>query len=78
MGGMCGAWGLAASLPRPHPTWPSQICVEKCPDRYLTFLSVYKTRDLDPRAFAYYKQFCGPGFQESKVSGKLPQGLRGG
>ncbi|XP_076977939.1 choline transporter-like protein 2 isoform X2 [Tamandua tetradactyla] len=38
-----------------------QICVEKCPDRYLTFLSARSSQD-----FAYYKQFCGPGFQDQK------------
>ncbi|XP_037674069.1 LOW QUALITY PROTEIN: choline transporter-like protein 2 [Choloepus didactylus] len=38
-----------------------QICVERCPDRYLTFLSARASQD-----FAYYKQFCGPGFKEQK------------
>ncbi|XP_027811067.1 choline transporter-like protein 2 isoform X2 [Marmota flaviventris] len=38
-----------------------QICVEKCPDRYLTFLSARNSRD-----FEYYKQFCVPGFQNNK------------
>ncbi|XP_058515930.1 choline transporter-like protein 2 isoform X1 [Ochotona princeps] len=43
-----------------------QICVEKCPDRYLTFLSAYNSRDL-----AYYKQFCVPGFQGSKSAAEV-------
>ncbi|ELV14045.1 choline transporter-like protein 2 isoform X4 [Tupaia chinensis] len=38
-----------------------QICVEKCPDRYLTFLNARTSRD-----FEYYKQFCVPGFQNNK------------
>jgi len=38
-----------------------QICVEKCPDRYLTYLNAYKSQD-----FQYYKQFCVPGFQNTK------------
>ncbi|XP_006898835.1 PREDICTED: choline transporter-like protein 2 [Elephantulus edwardii] len=38
-----------------------QICVEKCPDRYLTFLSARASSD-----FGYYKQFCVPDFQNNK------------
>uniref|UniRef100_A0A8I3PRX1 Choline transporter-like protein n=1 Tax=Canis lupus familiaris TaxID=9615 RepID=A0A8I3PRX1_CANLF len=38
-----------------------QICVEKCPDRYLTYLNAQKSQD-----FEYYKQFCVPGFQNNK------------
>ncbi|XP_021061928.1 choline transporter-like protein 2 isoform X2 [Mus pahari] len=38
-----------------------QMCVKQCPDRYLTFLSARNTRDFD-----YYKQFCVPGFKNSK------------
>ncbi|KAM6219166.1 choline transporter-like protein 2 isoform 2-T2 [Rhynchocyon petersi] len=38
-----------------------QICVEKCPDRYLTFLSTRGGPD-----FGYYKQFCVPDFQNNK------------
>ncbi|XP_012496758.1 PREDICTED: choline transporter-like protein 2 isoform X2 [Propithecus coquereli] len=38
-----------------------QICVEKCPDRYLTYLNARNSRD-----FEYYKQFCVPGFQNNK------------
>ncbi|XP_006741111.1 choline transporter-like protein 2 isoform X1 [Neomonachus schauinslandi] len=38
-----------------------QICVEKCPDRYLTYLNAHKSQD-----FQYYKQFCVPGFQNTK------------
>ncbi|XP_078010033.1 choline transporter-like protein 2 isoform X6 [Phascolarctos cinereus] len=41
----------------------TQTCVEKCPSRYLTYLQAY-TR---PQDFEYYKQFCVPGFGESKV-----------
>ncbi|XP_012665653.2 choline transporter-like protein 2 isoform X2 [Otolemur garnettii] len=38
-----------------------QICVEKCPNRYLTYLNARNSRD-----FEYYKQFCVPGFQNNK------------
>ncbi|XP_055094504.1 choline transporter-like protein 2 isoform X4 [Symphalangus syndactylus] len=38
-----------------------QICVEKCPDRYLTYLNARSSRD-----FEYYKQFCVPGFKNNK------------
>ncbi|XP_062965999.1 choline transporter-like protein 2 isoform X4 [Cynocephalus volans] len=38
-----------------------QICVEKCPDRYLTYLNARGSRD-----FEYYKQFCVPDFQTNK------------
>ncbi|KAG8523193.1 Choline transporter-like protein 2 [Galemys pyrenaicus] len=38
-----------------------QICVEKCPDRYLTYLNAINTQ-----GFEYYKQFCVPGFQGNK------------
>uniref|UniRef100_A0A8C5LQX5 Choline transporter-like protein n=1 Tax=Leptobrachium leishanense TaxID=445787 RepID=A0A8C5LQX5_9ANUR len=38
----------------------TQICVEKCPDRFLTYLSVVATQDNLP----YYKQFCRPGFND--------------
>ncbi|XP_066449686.1 choline transporter-like protein 2 isoform X2 [Eleutherodactylus coqui] len=36
----------------------TQICVEKCPDRFLTYLSVATTQ----QNFDYYKQFCREGF----------------
>uniref|UniRef100_A0A8C5KBX8 Choline transporter-like protein n=1 Tax=Jaculus jaculus TaxID=51337 RepID=A0A8C5KBX8_JACJA len=38
-----------------------QICVEKCPDRYLTFLNARHSPD-----FEYYKQFCVPEFKNNK------------
>ncbi|KAJ1161041.1 hypothetical protein NDU88_001529 [Pleurodeles waltl] len=46
----------------------TQICVEKCPDRYLTYMSVRKT-DLD-----YYKNYCVPGFSPEGKS--VPEVLR--
>ncbi|XP_077118135.1 choline transporter-like protein 2 isoform X1 [Ranitomeya variabilis] len=36
----------------------TQICVEKCPDRFLTYLSVTTAQE----NFDYYKQFCRDGF----------------
>ncbi|XP_060037710.1 choline transporter-like protein 2 isoform X1 [Erinaceus europaeus] len=48
-----------------------QICVEKCPDRYLTLLSASQsTSDFD-----YYKQFCVPGFQTKNVLEILRDGI---
>lgn len=44
-----------------------QICVKQCPDRYLTLLHARNTHEFD-----YYKQFCVPGFQNNKVSRKIP------
>ncbi|XP_037009852.2 choline transporter-like protein 2 isoform X3 [Artibeus jamaicensis] len=38
-----------------------QICVEKCPDRYLTYLNARHSQDWE-----YYKQFCMPDFQDNK------------
>uniref|UniRef100_A0A8C9JBU6 Choline transporter-like protein n=1 Tax=Panthera tigris altaica TaxID=74533 RepID=A0A8C9JBU6_PANTA len=43
-----------------------QICVEKCPDRYLTYLNAHRSED-----FEYYKQFCVPGFQGNKGVGEV-------
>ncbi|CAJ0957690.1 unnamed protein product [Ranitomeya imitator] len=36
----------------------TQICVEKCPDRFLTYLGVTTAQE----NFDYYKQFCRDGF----------------
>lgn len=47
----------------------TQICVEKCPDRYLTYIAAYRTPDLE-----YYKNYCVPGFSNTGKS--LPEVLR--
>ncbi|KAG8449080.1 hypothetical protein GDO86_015942, partial [Hymenochirus boettgeri] len=36
----------------------TQICVEKCPDKFLTYLSVATSQE----NMGYYKQFCRDGF----------------
>uniref|UniRef100_A0A2K6E8Z3 Choline transporter-like protein n=1 Tax=Macaca nemestrina TaxID=9545 RepID=A0A2K6E8Z3_MACNE len=56
---LCPEW----SVPTPPNAFllPAQICVEKCPDRYLTYLNARSSRD-----FEYYKQFCVPGFKDNK------------
>ncbi|XP_018417919.1 PREDICTED: choline transporter-like protein 2 isoform X3 [Nanorana parkeri] len=41
-----------------------QICVEKCPDRFLTYLSVATTQ----QNFDYYKKFCRDGFNDFSKS----------
>ncbi|KAM8972489.1 choline transporter-like protein 2 [Pelodytes ibericus] len=38
----------------------TQICVEKCPDKFLTYLTVVTTQ----QNMEYYRQFCRPGFNE--------------
>ncbi|KFQ91145.1 Choline transporter-like 2, partial [Nipponia nippon] len=40
---------------------PIQICVSKCPDRYLTYLSAYSSRT--PNELEYYQNFCVPEFK---------------
>lgn len=60
---LCGDW-VSILIP-PNPCLlPPKICVEKCPDRYLTYLNAHRSQD-----FEYYKQFCVPGFQTNKVRG---------
>ncbi|KAM4675347.1 choline transporter-like protein 2 isoform 3-T3 [Discoglossus pictus] len=41
-----------------------QICVEKCPDKFLTYLSVATSQ----QNFDYYKQFCRAGFNNFSKS----------
>ncbi|KAM5238497.1 choline transporter-like protein 2 isoform 2-T2 [Ctenodactylus gundi] len=41
-----------------------QICVEKCPDRYLTLLNAWTK----PPEFEYYKQFCVPDVKRDSTS----------
>ncbi|XP_043388965.1 choline transporter-like protein 2 isoform X2 [Chelonia mydas] len=50
-----------------------QICVNKCPDRYLTYL---KVRTQLTKDFEYYKQFCVPEFNTQQKS--VPEVLRDG
>lgn len=52
---------------------PIQICVSKCPDRYLTYLSAYGSRT--PAELEYYRQFCVPEFKNLQ---KVGDGGRGG
>ncbi|KAF3691006.1 Choline transporter-like protein 5-B Solute carrier family 44 member 5-B [Channa argus] len=42
----------------------TQLCVSKCPDRFATLLDAWNTHN-----WAYYKQFCKPGF---KIGSKSP------
>ncbi|NXO25761.1 CTL2 protein, partial [Cisticola juncidis] len=60
----------------PPPVSPSlQICVSKCPDRYLTYLTAHG----NPTALEYYRDFCTPEFRNARKVG-LGWGLlcRGG
>ncbi|NWQ72516.1 CTL2 protein, partial [Neopipo cinnamomea] len=47
---------------RPRPARP-QICVSKCPDRYLTFLTARGA----PGELRYYRDFCAPAFDPRKA-----------
>ncbi|XP_039370007.1 choline transporter-like protein 2 isoform X2 [Mauremys reevesii] len=49
-----------------------QICVNKCPEQYLTYLNARK----EVKDFEYYKQFCVPGFDNPQKS--LPKVLKDG
>ncbi|CAM9338575.1 unnamed protein product [Lampetra planeri] len=59
---------LASGEPKKYdPTFkgphPQQICVEKCPDRFMTLLNAYNNRD----DFDYYRTFCKEGATNSMV-----------
>ncbi|XP_041335594.1 choline transporter-like protein 2 isoform X1 [Pyrgilauda ruficollis] len=40
----------------------TQICVSKCPDRYMTYLTAYGS----PASLEYYRNFCTPEFKSSQ------------
>uniref|UniRef100_A0A8D0GD73 Choline transporter-like protein n=2 Tax=Sphenodon punctatus TaxID=8508 RepID=A0A8D0GD73_SPHPU len=54
----------------------TQICVEKCPERYLTYLQAYESRLVSIADLHYYWQFCVPGFSDMQKS--VPEVLRDG
>lgn len=56
----------------PPPLLPcSKICVSKCPDRFMTYLTASKV----PANLEYYRQFCVPEFRDvSKVRRAAPSG----
>ncbi|KAM8824152.1 choline transporter-like protein 2 isoform 1-T2 [Synchiropus picturatus] len=39
----------------------TQMCVEKCPDRFLTLINAFKSKE----DFSYYKKFCKSGVSDS-------------
>ncbi|XP_068958348.1 choline transporter-like protein 5 [Petaurus breviceps papuanus] len=39
-----------------------QLCVSKCPDKFLTFIDVQKNHNIDRSSWEYYRQYCKPGF----------------
>ncbi|XP_048846964.1 choline transporter-like protein 2 isoform X3 [Brienomyrus brachyistius] len=49
----------------------TQICVEKCPDRFITLMQAQKTTDMD-----YYKSYCVGGMDVSKMA--APEILKNG
>ncbi|NXA57807.1 CTL2 protein, partial [Mohoua ochrocephala] len=57
--------GPSPAAPRCPP--PLQICVSKCPDRYLTYLSAYG----NPSSLEYYRDFCTSEFKNSRKVGGL-------
>ncbi|XP_072505969.1 choline transporter-like protein 5 isoform X2 [Notamacropus eugenii] len=41
-----------------------QLCVSKCPDRFLTFVDMQKNHEVDRSSWEYYRQYCKPGFTD--------------
>ncbi|NWZ91217.1 CTL2 protein, partial [Nesospiza acunhae] len=65
-GQFCGQQGTpneesGPAAPSPCPL-PLQICVSKCPDRYMTYL----TASGNPAALEYYRNFCTPEYKGSQ------------
>ncbi|XP_053153505.1 choline transporter-like protein 2 isoform X2 [Hemicordylus capensis] len=54
----------------------TQICVEKCPDQYLTYLQAYTSDPTATKELLYYKQFCVPEFNNLRKS--APEVLKDG
>lgn len=52
---------------------PIQICVSKCPDRYLTYLGAYNSRT--PGELEYYRHFCVPEFKNLQKVGCRERGV---
>ncbi|CAI5796330.1 Choline transporter-like protein [Podarcis lilfordi] len=53
----------------------TQICVEKCPDRYLTYLQA-STVGAASEELKYYEQFCVPEFKNRKKALSAPEVLK--
>uniref|UniRef100_A0A8C6YB35 Choline transporter-like protein n=1 Tax=Naja naja TaxID=35670 RepID=A0A8C6YB35_NAJNA len=54
----------------------TQICVSKCPDRYITFLQASSIDHTATQELKYYQQFCVPEFTDLKKS--TPEVLKDG
>ncbi|KYO40299.1 choline transporter-like protein 2 isoform X2 [Alligator mississippiensis] len=54
----------------------TQICVTKCPDRYLTYLKAQSSGTVSKSDLQYYKDFCVPEFTNLKKP--MPEVLRDG
>ena len=48
-------------------TFPPQMCVEKCPDKFMTLVKAY----INKEDFKYYKNFCQEGLTDTMVL-KMP------
>uniref|UniRef100_A0A8C3DN68 Choline transporter-like protein n=1 Tax=Corvus moneduloides TaxID=1196302 RepID=A0A8C3DN68_CORMO len=57
------------AAPRCPP--PLQICVSKCPDRYMTYMTAYG----NPTSLQYYRDFCTPEFGNSQKVGSAPSSV---
>lgn len=55
----------------PRVPSPVQICVSKCPDRYMTYLTAYS----NAAALEYYRDFCSPEFKNPHKVGARCQVL---
>ncbi|XP_062489740.1 choline transporter-like protein 5-B isoform X2 [Pezoporus occidentalis] len=43
-----------------------QLCVSKCPDRFVTYIDVQASYRYKPDQWNYFKQFCRPGFNSPR------------
>ncbi|XP_069795511.1 choline transporter-like protein 5 isoform X2 [Narcine bancroftii] len=46
----------------------TQLCVERCPDRFATFINVRSPFRVNRTYWEYYRQFCKPGFNSPRKS----------
>uniref|UniRef100_A0A8C6YB51 Choline transporter-like protein n=1 Tax=Naja naja TaxID=35670 RepID=A0A8C6YB51_NAJNA len=56
----------------------TQICVSKCPDRYITFLQASSIDHTATQELKYYQQFCVPEFTDLKKVSDTPEVLKDG
>uniref|UniRef100_A0A8B9F948 Choline transporter-like protein n=1 Tax=Amazona collaria TaxID=241587 RepID=A0A8B9F948_9PSIT len=50
----------------------TQLCVSKCPDRFVTYIDVQASYRYKPDQWNYFKQFCKPGFNSPLLKRCFP------